>query len=335
MNRREELEREIKDLKEKISEVRRDIRDCDSQLNHYKSCLDEKNNEFRDEHYDAKNDHLRDTTYNESSNDISREGFELLYRKYDANVQYEEEASDIKDNLKYYQDRLKELKAELHEYEQDLQIKNEELLNLPHEQEETPYRENYEEPINYDNKQYDDNRDEREGYFYKPTPNKPKQNNSSHTRLIQKNDEYKLHRTGLYEYAKLSNKEYKELRAVSGGYRASVGNTIFDYHNPNDLVISNSNGVPSIDDFKTIFTIEKKSGRMIMPIENISNKEYMARLIIGAFEAGLALKGNFKIPEKEVQKLSPDTKKKYQEHIKAYELKIAKRQEMIKKAYGK
>ena len=189
--------------------------------------------------------------------------------------------------------------------------------------------------MNYDYEQNNDNRDEKPGYFYKPTTNKTKQNNGSRSRLELKNDGYNIHRTGLYEYAKLSNKEYKELTAVSGGYRASIGNTIFDYHNHNDLVISNSKGVPSIEDFKAIFKIEKKSGRMTMPIENISNKEYMARLIIGAFEAGLSLRGNFKLSEKEMLKLNPETKKKYQEHIRAYDLKIAKRQEMIRKSLQK
>ena len=334
MSRREELEREIRDLEEKIAEVREDIRDCYGQVKYYEVKLTEKGIDFSDEHYAAVNDHERDT-FGASLDDISNETEELWQRKYQIENQHNEEASDIKANLQHYQEELKGLYKELHEYEADLEIKNQELLNLPHEQEESPYRESYEEPVNYDYERHDNNRDDEAGYFYKPTAKQPTQKTDSRSRLVLKNDGYNLHRTGLYEYAKLCNKGYKELHAVSGGYRASVGDTIFDYHNPNDLVISNSKGVPSISDFKAIFKIEKKSGRMTMPIENISNKEYMARLIVGAFEAGMVLRGNFKLSEKDMQKLNPETKKKYQEHIRAFDLKIAKRKEMIKKTFQK
>ena len=334
MSRKEELEREIRELEDKISDLRHEIADCRDSVKHYEEKLDTKQKEFRDEYNAAENDFIRDTAFGASSEDIAREGYECRYRLYDADVQYKEEASDIISNLNHYKNELKELKSELHNYEQDLKTKKNELNYLPYTPQQTTYRESYEEPAHY-NYEQDYNNDDTPSYDYKPTVKKPQLHVSPQPRLVQKNDGYKLHRTGLYEYAKLSNKIYKEYTAVEGGYRASVGNTTFDYHNPNDLVISNSTGVPSIDDFKTIFKIEKKSGRMSMPVESISNKEYMARLIIGAFEAGLSIKGNFKLSEKEMQKLNPNTKKIYQEHIRAYELKIAKRQEMINKAFRK
>jgi hypothetical protein len=57
----------------------------------------------------------------------------------------------------------------------------------------------------------------------------------------------------------------------------------------------------------------------------------MARLITGAFEAGLTPRGQFRLQEKDLQKLNPETRKKYQNQMQIYDIKLLKQREKIKK----
>ena len=136
-------------------------------------------------------------------------------------------------------------------------------------------------------------------------------------------------------YASSTGKKYREQQTVEGGYVAMVGNTIFDYKNPNDLVINNSRGAPEIDDFKAIFQIEKKMGRFTLPISKMDDKEYMARLVTGAFEAGLTPHGAFRLEEKDIQKLSPETKRRYQKQLHDYDIKTAQTRKILNRRLTK
>jgi len=341
MSRREELEREIRDLQGIIEQLKNDVYKCEDNVKHYQMLLDVKNNEFRDEYYAAENDYVRDTTFGASGTDIVNEGYELRYKLQDIKAQYDDEARVIINNLNSAKEDLRETESELHDARQKLQNYKNELNNLPaRSRTERSYYESYDEqpqqPI-YPTDEYK----EEKSYDYAPTTKnsiKPKITPQISKNIPQSptpNDAFKLHRIGLKEYAKTSKKEYKELKAVTGGYRAAVGSTIFDYRNPDDLVVKATQGLPTIDDFKTIFKIEKKTGRISLPIGNITNKEYMARLIVGAFEAGLTPSGQIHISEKDLLKLNTDTRKKYHTYMQIYEMRLAQQRNLIKKAISK
>ncbi len=341
MSRREELEREIRDLQDIIEHLKDDVYQCQDQVNHYQTLLDVKNNEFRDEYYAAENDYVRDTSFGASGTDIVNEGYELRYKLQDIKAQYDDEARVLIGNLNSAKEDLRKTESDLHDARQKLQKYQNELIHLPKQSStEHPIHEYHNEtpkqPI-YPTNEYK----EEKSYDYTPTTN-----NSSKPKItpqISKNtpqspasdDAFKLHRVGLKEYARISGREYKELKSVTGGYCAAVGNTIFDYRNPDDLVVKSSQGLPTIDDFKTILKIEKKTGRLSIPISNITNKEYTARLIIGAFEAGLTPSGQIHLAEKDLSKLEVDTRKKYQTHMQAHEMKLALQRKLIQKALAK
>ncbi|MBQ8436858.1 MAG: hypothetical protein IJX20_04330 [Alphaproteobacteria bacterium] len=341
MSRREELEREIRDLQGIIEQLKNDVYKCEDNVKHYQTLLDVKNNEFRDEYYAAENDYVRDTSFGASGTDIVNEGYELRYKLQDIKAQYDDEARVLISNLNSAKEDLRNTESDLHDARQKLQKYQNELHNLQvRSRTEQSYYENYDEqpqqPI-YPTDEYK----EEKSYDYAPTVNKPNkpnlklQSNRLSTKVQTQNDMFDLHRIGLREYAKTSQKEYKELKAVTGGYRAAVGNTIFDYRNPDDLVVKATKGLPTIDDFKTILKIEKKTGRISLPIGNITNKEYMARLIVGAFEAGLTPSGQIHISEKDLVKLNTDTRKKYHTYMQIYEMRLAQQRNLIKKAISK
>ena len=119
----------------------------------------------------------------------------------------------------------------------------------------------------------------------------------------------------IFDYAKRQNKPYKELPSVKGGYRALVGDTTYDYRNVDDLVISNSKGIPTLEDFKAILQEERRMGRNIMPLGEISSPEYKARLVLACDEVGIKPIGNIRIPKQDYGKLGLFTKIKYQKFI--------------------
>ena len=108
MSRREDLEREIRDLQQKIDYLKEDIEECHYDIRYYQNQLEVKNNEFMDEFNNTNNEYIQDTHWGTGSGDIIRESWERRYELQDAKFQYEEEAQVIKSNLQDAKNRLRD-----------------------------------------------------------------------------------------------------------------------------------------------------------------------------------------------------------------------------------
>ena len=323
MSRRQELQSKIRELKDLIYDLRKKENQYIDDVNYWTTELERKQKEFEDEHYATENDFIMDTNWGASASDINNEYDERKEEHRLTKVQYEEESSSIRENLQEAKDNLRGVKKDLADAKRELQEYQDRLNLLPSENSNHYEYESYEEPSKKNHNNYNE-LEEEESYDYTSTDNyQPKKPQA--IKPQKRNDGYDIHRAGLWAYAQASGKSYKELNTLKGEYRACVGNTFFDYRNPDDLVVNCSNGNPSIDDFKAIFKIERNLGRRSLPIGNMNNKEYQARLIAGAFEAGIVPSGAIKLSEADIQKLSPETQSRYQEQIQIHENKLAQR----------
>ena len=324
MSRRQELQNKIRELKDLIHDLRKKENQYIDDVNYWTDKLDTKEKEFKDEDSDIENDFTYDTNWGASASKINNEYDERQQKERDVQYQKDNESYAIKNNLREAKDNLRGVKKDLADAKRELQEYQDRLNLLPSENSNHYEYESYEEPSKKNHNNYNEFEEEEESYDYTPTDNyQPKKPQA--IKPQKRNDGYDIHRAGLWAYAQASGKSYKELNTLKGEYRACVGNTFFDYRNPDDLVVNCSNGNPSIDDFKAIFKIERNLGRRSLPIGNMNNKEYQARLIAGAFEAGIVPSGAIKLSEADIQKLSPETQSRYQEQIQIHENKLAQR----------
>ncbi len=315
MSRKEDLESKIRDLESQISDIKSRISDQEYKNDGYREQLRVIETQINDYHERNYNEWI--SNQNEWRNDLGEYAKER--GEYWDNRQqirfYDKELSEVPRNnlkegeriVKDYRRELSGLYSELHQYEDE--------LGRAHSDEDDGYEyENSSADDDYDN-EYDEEEDDYEDDYTPPPPPPPAKEAPKIVIRVEKQDAYTSRRKALQDYAQRQNKPYKELYPVKGGYRASVGDTVYDYRNVDDLVITNSKGVPSLDDFKAILQEERRLGRNIMPLGEISSLEYKARLVLACDEVGIKPIGNIRIPKQDYGKLGLFTKIKYQKFI--------------------
>ena len=312
MSRKSELESKIRDLESQIRDIKSRISDQEYKNDGYREQLRDIQTQINDYHERNYNEWI--SNQNEWRNDLG-EYFEERGEYWDNRQQirfYDKELSEVPRNnlkegeriVKDYRRELSGLYHELHQYEDE--------LGRAHSDEDDGY--SYE-GNSSDDDDYDDGYGEEDSYEDDYTPPPPAKEAQKIVIRLQKQDAYTSRRKALQDYAKRQNKPYKELPSVKGGYRALVGDTTYDYRNVDDLVISNSKGIPTLDDFKAILQEERRMGRNIMPLGEISSPEYKARLVLACDEVGIKPIGNIRIPKQDYGKLGLFTKIKYQKFI--------------------
>lgn len=315
MSRKSELESKIRDLESQIRDIKSRISDQEYKNDGYREQLRDIQTQINDYHERNYNEWI--SNQNEWRNDLG-EYVEERGEYWDNRQQirfYDKELSEVPRNnlkegeriVKDYRRELSGLYSELHQYEDE--------LGRAHSDEDDGYEyENSSADDDYDN-EYDEEEDDYEDDYTPPPPPPPAKEAPKIVIRVEKQDAYTSRRKALQDYAQRQNKPYKELYPVKGGYRASVGDTVYDYRNVDDLVITNSKGVPSLDDFKAILQEERRLGRNIMPLGEISSLEYKARLVLACDEVGIKPIGNIRIPKQDYGKLGLFTKIKYQKFI--------------------
>lgn len=312
MSRKSELESKIRDLESQIRDIKSRISDQEYKNDGYREQLRDIETQINDYHERNYNEWI--SNQNEWRNDLG-EYVEERGEYWDNRQQirfYDKELSEVPRNnlkegeriVKDYRRELSGLYSELHQYEDE--------LGRAHSEEDDGYIYEGNAPDD-DYNEYDEEDDYEDDYTPPPPP--PSREPPKIVIRVEKQDAYTSRRKALQDYAKRQDKPYKELHPVQGGYRASVGDTTYDYRNVDDLVISNSKGIPTLEDFKAILQEERRLGRNIMPLGEISSLEYKARLVLACDEVGIKPIGNIRIPKQDYGKLGLFTKIKYQKFI--------------------
>lgn len=231
-----------------------------------------------------------------------KEGERLVYN-------YKRELTDLCDQLRRHEDELGRARSaddEAYSYEGGPEL------------EEDDYAAGDDNEDDYD----EDEDDYETNNVVRPRPD-TKQPLKIVIRPSVKKDAYTSRRQALQEYAQKSKKSYSELPAVSGGYKAAVGDTVYDYRNEDDLVITSRKGVPGIDDFKAILQAERQLGRTVLPLGKIESPEYRARLVVACDDVGIKPVGDIRVKESDLGKLGIFTRVKYQKFIERLDKSVA------------
>lgn len=331
MSRKEDLENKISYLENRIDNLKRMIGDQEYKNDGYREELRVIQTQINDYHERNYNEWI--SNQNEWIDDLGEYAKER--GEYWDNRQqirfYDKELKEVPlNNLKEgerlvrsYKRELAGLHDELHRCEDELgraRSVDDEAYSYEGgpELEEDDYAAGDDNEDNYD----EDEDDYETNNVVRPRPD-TKQPLKIVIRPSVKKDAYTSRRQALQEYAQKSKKSYSELPAVSGGYKAAVGDTIYDYRNEDDLVITSRKGVPGIDDFKAILQAERQLGRTVLPLGKIESPEYRARLVVACDDVGIKPVGDIRVKESDLGKLGIFTRVKYQKFIERLDKSVA------------
>ena len=336
MSRKEDLENKIRDLENRIANLKRLIGSQEYKNDGYREELRTIQTQIDDYHERNYNEWI--SNQDEWRNDLG-EYFKERSEYWDNRQQirfYDKELKEVPaNNLKEGERIVRGYKQELREAQIELRRCEDELgqTHTPDDDsysyESPPEPETDEYPDDYNEEDYDEDEGDYEPNNVVRSQTESKKPLKITIRPAVKKDAYTSRRQALQEYAQKSKKSYSELPAVRGGYKAAVGDTIYDYHNQDDLVITNRKAVPGIDDFKAILQAERQLGRTVLPLGEIENPEYRARLIVACDDVGIKPIGNIRIKESDLGKIGLFTRIKYQKFIEKLDKSVAAAQALL------